>query len=82
MGLEPFVAANPNRSATGHIVNIPGINLTGSTSVTFGGTAAKFTVKSDTYIQAQVPTGATTGTIQVTTQRGALSSDAQFQVIP
>lgn len=81
-GLGPFVAANPNFGAIGHIVNILGNKLTGTTSVMFNGIAAKFKVDSDTYIQAQVPTDATTGTIQVTTPSGTLKSNVAFQVLP
>jgi hypothetical protein len=35
-----------------------------------------------TYIKAEVPTGATTGTIEVTPASGTLSSNVAFQVKP
>jgi hypothetical protein len=35
-----------------------------------------------TYIKTTVPTGATTGTIQVTTPSGMLNSNVAFQVLP
>jgi len=63
-------------------VIITGTNLTGSTSVTFNGTAASFTVATKTKVIANVPAGATTGVIQVTTPSGTLKSNAPFQVIP
>jgi uncharacterized repeat protein (TIGR03803 family) len=81
-GLGPFVEANPGFEKVGHIIGILGNGLTGTTSVTFNGVAATFTVVSDTYIQATVPTGATTGTIEVTTPSGTLNSNVAFQVLP
>jgi uncharacterized repeat protein (TIGR03803 family) len=81
-GLGPFVEANPNFGAVGKVVNVLGNGLTGTTSVTFNGTAAKFRVISDTYLKAQVPTGATTGAIEVTTPSGTLNSNVVFQVLP
>jgi uncharacterized repeat protein (TIGR03803 family) len=82
MGLSPFVEANPNFGHAGNAVVILGNNLTGATSVTFNGTPAVFKVKSDTAIQAQVPAGATSGTIEVTTGSGVLSSNVAFSVLP
>jgi hypothetical protein len=37
---------------------------------------------SDTQISATVPSGATTGTIQVTTPGGTLVSNVKFEVLP
>jgi hypothetical protein len=82
MGVASFVQANPNFGAPGKVVTILGNGLTGTTSVTFNGTAAKFQVISDTYLKAQVPSGATAGTIEVTTPSGTLSSNVAFQVLP
>jgi uncharacterized repeat protein (TIGR03803 family) len=81
-GLSPFVAANQSFGKTGGDVMILGNNLTGTTSVTFNGVSAVFQVVSSTFIKATVPSGATTGTIQVTTQSGTLSSNVVFQVLP
>jgi len=41
---------------------------------------ATFTVVSGTLIEATVPSGATTGTIKVTTPSGVLSSNVAFRV--
>jgi uncharacterized repeat protein (TIGR03803 family) len=82
IGLPPFVQANPNVGKTGGSIGILGNNLTGATSVTFNGTAATFSVVSSNFIKATVPTGATSGTIEVTTPSGTLSSKAAFQVVP
>ena len=80
MGLAPFVKSLPTSGAIGSSVIILGTNLTGATAVSFNGTAAKFSVVSATEIKATVPTGATTGTVTVTTPRGTLSSNVAFAV--
>ena len=82
MGLDPFVNANPVFGKTGYNISILGNNLTGATGVTFNGASATFNVVSDTLIKATVPTGATTGPIQVVTSSGTLSSDVAFRVLP
>ena len=53
-----------------------------STSVSFNGATAVFTVVSGTEIAATVPVGATTGFVTVTTPSGVLTSNKQFRVIP
>jgi uncharacterized repeat protein (TIGR03803 family) len=80
VGLGPFVKAQPTSGTVGAAVNILGTNLTGTTSVTFNGTAATFTVVSASEITTTVPTGATTGTVQVVTPGGTLSSNVLFRV--
>jgi uncharacterized repeat protein (TIGR03803 family) len=82
VGLGPFVETNPTSGKVGKAVKILGTNLTGATSVTFNGTAATFTVVSSSEITTTVPTGATTGTVQVSTPGGTLSSNAPFTVRP
>jgi hypothetical protein len=57
-------------------------DLTGATSVTFYGTPATFTVRSASLITTTVPTGATTGTIQVIIPNATLSSNVPFHVLP
>ena len=79
-GLSPLVETNPTMGKVGKSVIILGNGLTGSTSVTFNGVEASFTVESDTYIKATVPTGATTGTVSVVTPSGTLKSNPQFVV--
>lgn len=80
--LGPFVKANPAFGKVGYNISILGNNLTGTTSVTFNGKPATFTVKSGSFIKATVPTGATTGRIEVSTPSGTLSSNIDFQVWP
>jgi len=79
-GLSPLVEAVPVAGPVGKIVIILGTGLTGSTSVTFNGVAAAFTVESDTYIKATVPKGATSGAVSVVTPSGTLKSNPQFVV--
>jgi uncharacterized protein (TIGR03437 family) len=61
---------------------ILGTDLTGATSITFNGTAATFTVASASEIKTTVPAGATTGTVEVTTLGGTLTSNTSFTVTP
>jgi uncharacterized protein (TIGR03437 family) len=80
VGLGPFVKTLPTSGRVGMRVGILGTNLTGATSVTFNGTPATFTVVSPSLIGTNVPTGATTGTVQVVTPSGTLSSNVPFRV--
>jgi uncharacterized repeat protein (TIGR03803 family) len=80
VGLGPFVKTNPTSGPVGASVTILGTNLTGATSVTFNGTTAVFKVRSSTKITTTVPAGATTGTVQVVTPGGTLSSNVRFTV--
>ena len=71
----------PTSGPVGTSVVITGTNLTGATQVSFNGTlATAFTVDSDTQITATVPTGATTGTISVSTPGGTATSVDVFTV--
>jgi uncharacterized repeat protein (TIGR03803 family) len=79
-GLSPLVETVPVAGKVGKSVIILGNGLTGSTSVTFNGVEAAFTVESDTYIKATVPTGASTGIVSVVTPSGTLNSNPQFVV--
>jgi uncharacterized repeat protein (TIGR03803 family) len=80
VGLGPFVEAQPTSGPVGGTIKILGTDLTGATSVTFNGTAAEFTVVASSYIKTTIPIGATTGTIQVVTPGGTLSSNVPFTV--
>jgi hypothetical protein len=70
----------PLSGAVGKKVTISGTNLSGATAVTFNGTAAQITKDTATKIKTTVPTGATTGRIQVTTPGGTATSAASFTV--
>jgi uncharacterized protein (TIGR03437 family) len=82
VGLGPFVETLTTSGKVGAAVEILGTDLTGATSVTFNGTAATFTVLSQTLITTTVPAGATTGTIQVVTPSATLLSNVPFRVLP
>jgi uncharacterized repeat protein (TIGR03803 family) len=58
VGLGPFVETLPTSGKVGAAVTILGNNLTGSTGVSFNGTAAEFTVVSSSEITTTVPSGA------------------------
>ena len=81
-GLPPFVKTVANSGKVGAKVTILGSKLTGSTAVSFNGTAATFKVLSSSEISATVPAGATTGTITVTTPSGTLATRLAFLVTP
>ena len=79
-GLRPYVQTIPAQGNVGTNVIILGNNLTGTTSVTFHGVAAAFSVLSDTEMSATVPAGATTGAVVVTTPTTTLSTNVSFRV--
>jgi uncharacterized repeat protein (TIGR03803 family) len=81
MGLGPFVAFVRPTGKVGQTAQILGQGLTGSTSVTFNGVpASSFSVVSDTYMTAVVPSGASTGPVVVTTPSGPLTSNVSFRI--
>jgi len=82
VGLGPFVETLPTSGKVGKAVKILGNNLTGTTSVSFNGTAATFTVVSASEITTTVPSSATTGTVKVVTPSGTLNSNVVFRVTP
>jgi uncharacterized repeat protein (TIGR03803 family) len=79
VGLGAFVETNPTSGTVGLKVTILGNNLKDATSVKFNGTPATFKA-SNTHITTKVPSGATTGTVIVTTPNGTLASNVAFQV--
>ena len=81
-GLGPFVTTLPTSGKVGSALKILGTDLKGATGVTFNGVAATFKVVSATEITTTVPTGATTGTVQVLTPTVTLSSNVPFRVLP
>jgi uncharacterized repeat protein (TIGR03803 family) len=81
VGLGPFVRTLPVSGKTGAAVDILGTDLTGTTSVSFNGTAAAFTVVSPSLITTTVPTGASVGKVGVVTPGGTLVSNVAFRVM-
>jgi len=82
VGLSPFVRLVTTSAKVGKTVQILGQGFTGTTAVSFNGTAAAFHVVSKTYLTAFVPNGATSGLVTVATPGGALESNQVFRVIP
>ena len=81
MGFKPYIILQFPRGTIGKSIGIFGVGLTGTTEVSFNGTSAEFTVVSDTYLTATVPTGATTGYVTVTTNSGTLKSAVKLTVV-
>lgn len=82
-GISPFVSLVGFPVGTaGQTIGILGNGLTGTAEVKFGSGSATFTVVSDSYLTAVVPTSGTTGTVVVTTPGGTLKSKQTFKVVP
>jgi uncharacterized repeat protein (TIGR03803 family) len=79
-GLGPFVETIPTVGEVGSKVTILGNRMTGASSVTFNGADATFTIVSPSEIKTFVPTGATTGKVEVTLPSGTLTSKVVFTV--
>jgi uncharacterized repeat protein (TIGR03803 family) len=82
MGLGPFIAFVKAQGKVGATAQILGQGFTGTTAVTFNGVPATFSVVSDTYMTALVPSGATTGPVVATTPAGTRTSNKSFRVTP
>ena len=81
--LPAFVSLLPYSGKVGKVIEFLGQGfVSGKTTVSFNGTAAKPTVVSSTYLTAAVPNGATTGTVSVTTSGVKLTSNKIFRVTP
>jgi uncharacterized repeat protein (TIGR03803 family) len=79
--LPTITSFTPASGPVGTAVIIAGTGLMQTTKVTFGGVAATtFTVNSDTQVTADVPTGAKTGKIGITTKGGKVTSKTSFTV--
>jgi len=81
-GLGPFIKTVPIADVVGAEILILGTDLVGTTSVSFNGTAAEFSLVSSALIKATVPAGATSGVVQVTTPSATLNSNLAFVVEP
>jgi uncharacterized repeat protein (TIGR03803 family) len=79
-GLKPYIILQYPLGKKGTSIGIFGVGLTGATAVSFNGASAQFTVASDTYLTATIPTGATTGYVTVTTPSGPLKSAVKLTV--
>jgi uncharacterized repeat protein (TIGR03803 family) len=82
LSLKSFVSELPSAGKVAKSVGILGSGFTGTTGVNFNGTNATYSVISDTYISATVPSGAGTGFVNVVTPGGTLKSNQKFRVTP
>jgi len=81
--LPAFVSLLPYSGKVGKVIEFLGQGfVSGKTTVSFNGTAAKSTVVSSTYLTAAVPNGATTSSVSVTTSGVKLTSNKIFRVTP
>ncbi len=79
--LSPYIASFSPASAAGGTVTIKGSSFTGTTAVSFGGTAASFTVIDDNTITATLAGGAT-GNVVVTNPWGSATKSGFFYGAP
>ena len=80
-GLRPFVKFVQSAGRVGQTIGIIGQGFKGTTSVSFNGTAATFTIVSGNLITVAVPTGATTGFVTVQKPSGTVKSNVVFHVL-
>jgi len=81
VGLGPFITFVRPTGRVGQTAQILGQALTSTTSVAFNGIpSTSFSIVSDTYMTAVVPSGATTGRVVVTTTTGTLTSNKNFRI--
>jgi uncharacterized repeat protein (TIGR03803 family) len=80
--VTPYITSfTPTSGPVGTPVTINGVSLTQTKNVTFGGViATTFNVNSDIQVSANVPTGAKTGHIAITTLGGTAVSSGIFTV--
>jgi hypothetical protein len=79
-GVPCVAALSPVSGPVGTAVTIKGLNLAGATAVDFNGTAATISTDTATKITTSVPSGATSGSVTVTTPGGTATSPAAFTV--
>lgn len=78
---RPTIASfTPSHAFPGEPVQLAGTHFVGATAVKFGGVSAPFEVASNGSIATQVPEGAKTGTVTVTTPGGTGTSPTRFVV--
>ena len=78
---KPFIALQFQSGKEGTSLGIfgQGFQTGPATAVSFNGTPASFTVVSDTYLTAKVPSGATKGYVTVTEGETTLQSNIEFK---
>ncbi len=76
----PSISFTPATGPIGTRISLLGQEMAGATAVTIGGTAASFTVVSNTELAVTVPHGTTGGPIEVTMPAGTVTSQDHFTV--
>jgi uncharacterized repeat protein (TIGR01451 family) len=71
---------SPTSGPVGTSVRIFGADLQGTSAVSFNGTAATFTIVSNTQVTATVPSAATSGHIRLVRGQGTATSPSSFTV--
>ena len=80
--LVPTISTfSPNQASVGATIVVNGTNLSGTTGATFGGLPVAFKVLSATQISFVVPVGAATGTLNVVTTGGTVTSVATVSIL-
>jgi uncharacterized repeat protein (TIGR03803 family) len=82
LGLPPFVTYLASYGRVGTQVDILGEHFTNDSKVFFNGVRAQIVTVAPTYMRVVVPSGATTGWITVTTDKGTLKSNRKFVIRP
>ncbi len=82
--VQPVLTSfSPVSGAVGAVVVLTGKSLSQTTAVTFSkGKKAAFTVDSDNQLTVNVPIGAVTGKISITTKGGTAASATNFRLTP
>jgi sugar lactone lactonase YvrE len=79
---QPLITAmNPTSGNTGALVTVSGANLTGATAVTLNGLpVTNPQVLNDQTLTFQIPPGATTGPVQITTPQGSVTATTPLTI--
>ncbi len=73
---------DPTQGYVGTEVTITGENFNGATVVRFGGIASnEYMIDSSTQLRAEVPSGATTGKVEIETPGGTATSENDFIIV-
>lgn len=82
LGVGPFVKTVEKSGVIGAQIGVLGSGFNSAFEVAFNGTPAVFSIVSDTFITATVPSGALSGPVQVRTGGGTFKSNLDFVVLP
>ena len=78
----PIVSAvTPDNAVAGDSITVKGIRFTGATSVTLGSFTTGFAIKNDSTLKFQVPAGASSGKVTVTTPNGSGTSGSSLTIL-